>query len=100
MYVEIPENLTERTVILEFGADAYRFYQNRIEERKRNGKIYCNPMKTIYIWAAQEKKSVFRLLIAMFLYVLLQAVDIITGILWIALTIVIAPFAILSDLLR
>lgn len=32
MYVEIPENLTERTVILEFGADAYRFYQNRIEE--------------------------------------------------------------------
>ena len=33
MYVEIPENLTDRTVILEFGADAYRFYQNSIEER-------------------------------------------------------------------
>lgn len=29
-----------------------------------------------------------------------KAVDIITGILWIALTIVIVPFAILSDLLR
>nr|DAZ00211.1 MAG TPA: co-chaperone HscB [Caudoviricetes sp.] len=27
MYVEIPEDLTERTVILEFGADAYRFYR-------------------------------------------------------------------------
>lgn len=36
----------------------------------------------------------------LFLYALLQAVDIITGILWIALTIVIFPFAILSDLLR
>lgn len=60
MYVEIPENLTERTVILEFGADAYRFYQNRIEERKRNGKIYYNPLKTIYIWAAtiSARKSV------------------------------------------
>ena len=57
MYVEIPENLTERTVILEFGADAYRFYQNRIEERKRNGKIYYNPLKTIYIWAAQDRKT-------------------------------------------
>ena len=56
MYVEIPENLTERTVILEFGADAYRFYQNRIEERKRDGKIYYNPLKTIYIWAAQDRK--------------------------------------------
>lgn len=56
MYVEIPENLTERTVILEFGADAYRFYQNRIEERKRNGKIYYNPLKTIYIWAVQDRK--------------------------------------------
>ena len=57
MYVEIPENLTERTVILEFGADAYRFYQSRIEERKRNGKIYYNPLKTIYIWAAQDRKT-------------------------------------------
>ena len=56
MYVEIPENLTELTVILEFGADAYRFYQNRIEERKRNGKIYYNPLKTIYIWMVQDRK--------------------------------------------
>lgn len=58
MYVEIPENLTERTVILEFGADAYRFYQNRIEERKRNGKIYYNPLKTnLYLGSAGSEIS-------------------------------------------
>lgn len=57
MYVEIPRDLTENFVIQEFGADAYRFYRNRIEERKRDGKIYLNPLKTIYIWAAQDKKA-------------------------------------------
>lgn len=50
MYVEIPRILTEDSVIQEFGADAYRFYQSRIEERKRNGRIYHNPLKTIYIY--------------------------------------------------
>lgn len=61
MYVEIPENLTERTVILEFGADAYRFYQNRIEERKRNGKIYYNPQVLIATclawWLLKQEKT-------------------------------------------
>lgn len=57
MYVEIPRILTEDSVIQEFGADAYRFYQSRIEERKRNGRIYHNPLKTIYIWAVQDRKS-------------------------------------------
>ena len=36
MYVEIPKILTQYSVIQEFGVDAYRFYKNRIEERKRD----------------------------------------------------------------
>lgn len=57
MYVEISKVLTENSVIQEFGADAYRFYKNRIEERKRGGRIYRNPLKTIYIWATQDRES-------------------------------------------
>lgn len=56
MYVEIPQILTEDSVIQEFGVDAYRFYKNRIEERKRDGRIYHNPLKTIYIWATQDRE--------------------------------------------
>lgn len=56
MYVEIPKILTQDSVIQEFGVDAYRFYKNRIEERKRDGRIYHNPLKTIYIWATQDRE--------------------------------------------
>ena len=76
-------------IFLHFAADC-------LFDLKGNLHIWKNHRERI----VEKKKSVFRLLRVMFLYVLLQAVDIITGILWIALTIVIAPFAILSDLLR
>lgn len=57
MYVEVPHVLTEDSVIREFGVDAYRFYKIRIEERMRGGRIYHNPLKTIYIWATQDRKA-------------------------------------------
>lgn len=57
MYVEVPHVLTENSVIREFGADAYRFYKSRIEERMLGGRIYHNPIKTIYIWATQDRKT-------------------------------------------
>ena len=57
MYVEIPKILTQYYVIQEFVVDAYRFYKNRIEERKRGGRIYRNQLKTIYIWATQDMES-------------------------------------------
>lgn len=53
MYVKIPDKLTENDVAAEYGMDALRFYKNRIAERKQQGKVYHNPLKTIYIWAAQ-----------------------------------------------
>lgn len=56
-YVCVPQNLTEKILITEYGTDAVRFYKSRLEERKRHGKIYPNPLKTIYIWAAQDKKT-------------------------------------------
>ena len=76
-------------IFIHFAADC-------LFDLKGNLHIWKNHRERI----VEKKKSVFRLLRTMFLYALLQAVDIITGILWIALTIVIAPFAILSDLLR
>ena len=56
-YVCVPQNLTEKNLITEYGVDAVRFYKSRIEERQRQGRVYPNPLKTIYIWAALDKKS-------------------------------------------
>lgn len=57
IYVKIPDKLTENDVAAEYGMDALRFHKNRIAERKQQGKIYHNPLKTIYIWAAQDRKT-------------------------------------------
>lgn len=57
MYVKIPDKLTENDVAAEYGMDALRFYKNRIVERKQQGKVYHNTLKTIYIWAAQDRKT-------------------------------------------
>lgn len=56
MYVKIPEKLTENDMVAEYGMDALRFYKNRIAERIQEGRTYYNPLKTIYIWAVQDRK--------------------------------------------
>lgn len=56
-YVDIPINLTEKTIIDEYGIDAFRYYNQRLQERRRQGRMYNNSLKTIYIWAAQDRKT-------------------------------------------
>lgn len=56
-YVNVPDTLTEKTVINEYGIDAFRYYNQRLQERRRQGRMYNNSLKTIYIWAAQDRKT-------------------------------------------
>lgn len=56
-YVDVPKKITEEAIISEYGEAALRFYKSRIEERRMQGKVYLNPLKTIYIWAAQDRKT-------------------------------------------
>lgn len=56
-YIPVPGDLTENMLIDEFGKDAVNFYLARIKERKLSGHIYRNPLKTIWLWAYQDRKS-------------------------------------------
>lgn len=53
----IPKKLDRNVLINEFGYDAVRFYEERIRQRKLEGKTYYNPLKTIYLWATEDKKT-------------------------------------------
>lgn len=55
MFVKIPSNLDRSMVEREFGIDAVAFYSARIAQREREGKIYYNPLKTIYLWATADR---------------------------------------------
>ena len=55
--VDIPENLSLEILRREFGIQAVSYYQNRVSERKAEGRVYHNPLKTIYIWATQDRKT-------------------------------------------
>jgi hypothetical protein len=56
--VELPENLTEEALIKTFGRDAFVFYENRLRERVEfSRKIYRNPLKTIFLWAREDKAA-------------------------------------------
>ncbi len=56
-YIEIPKNLSEKLLTEKFGKDAVDFYKRRLEERERDGKFYPKKLKTIYIWASQDKRT-------------------------------------------
>ncbi len=56
-YIEVPKNLTTDMLISEFGRPAVEFYQSRIEERRREGRTYYNPLKTIYLWATEDRRT-------------------------------------------
>lgn len=56
-YIEVPKGLTRSMLEEEFGYQAVEFYMARIEERRRQGRVYYNPLKTIYIWASQDRRT-------------------------------------------
>ena len=56
-YIEIPKNLCLETLRREFGYAAVDFYLARIEERRALGHKYFNPLKTVYIWATQDRRT-------------------------------------------
>lgn len=41
----------------EFGIAAVDFYLARINERITMGKIYRNPLKTIWLWATEDRRT-------------------------------------------
>ena len=56
-YIPIPDNISREKLIAEFGAQAVSFYEERLKQRTNEGKIYLNPLKTIYLWAFKDRKS-------------------------------------------
>lgn len=56
-YLKVPPNLTLELLRKEFGGDAVAFYQSRLRERMNMGRIYRNPLKTIWLWATEDRKT-------------------------------------------
>ena len=56
-YIDVPKRLDRNMLVDEFGLDAVAFYERRIAERMIQGKTYFNPLKTIYIWATQDRRT-------------------------------------------
>ena len=56
-YIDVPKNLTIEVLEAEFGKPAVAFYLARIEERRAQGKKYLNPLKTIYLWATEDRRT-------------------------------------------
>lgn len=56
-YIKIPKGLCLDMLREEFGYHAVDWYLNRIKERRELGHKYFNPLKTVYIWATQDRKT-------------------------------------------
>ena len=56
-YIPIPDNISRKNLIAEFGVQAVSFYEERLKQRTNEGKISLNPLKTIYLWAFKDRKS-------------------------------------------
>ena len=56
-YLKIPSPLTIETLKKEFGIAAVDFSLARINERITMGKIYRNPLKTIWLWATEDRRT-------------------------------------------
>lgn len=56
-YLKVPPNLTMELLRKEFGCDAVAFYQSRLRERMNMGRIYRNPLKTIWLWDTEDRKT-------------------------------------------
>ena len=57
-FIEVPKRLDRTLLIEEFGVGSVTYYETRLNERELyNGKKYLNPLKTIWIWASEDKKT-------------------------------------------
>lgn len=56
-YIDVPKNLDRRALESLFGYEAVTFYLNRIAQRQREGMVYKNPYKTVFLWATKDKKT-------------------------------------------
>lgn len=56
-YIDVPKGLTRSMLEDKFGRQAVEFYMARIDERRRDGRTYHNPLKTIYLWATQDRRT-------------------------------------------
>lgn len=56
-YISIPHGLDKAMLEVEFGHEAVRFYLERIAQRRREGRIYRNTLKTIYLWAYKDRRT-------------------------------------------
>lgn len=56
-YIKVPEDLDRAMLERQFGYAAVAFYLERIRRRKQEGKTYLNPLKTVYIWATEDKRT-------------------------------------------
>lgn len=56
-FIKVPKNLDKAMLEQQFGHAAVAFYLKRIEQRRQEGKTYINPLKTLYIWATEDKKT-------------------------------------------
>lgn len=56
-YIKVPAGLNRAMLEEEFGYAAVAFYQGRIAQREREGKICRNPLKTIYLWATEDRRT-------------------------------------------
>lgn len=55
--IKVPQPLTVSVLQEEFGIAAVAFYQARIRERMDRGKVYHNPLKTIWLWATEDRRT-------------------------------------------
>jgi len=53
--IQVPYNLDREYLLKEFGAEATTYYENRIAERRANGKVYYNPLKTMFLWMTEDR---------------------------------------------
>lgn len=56
-YIDVPKNLDRHALESLFGYEAVTFYLNRIAQRQREGMVYHNPYKTVFLWATKDKKT-------------------------------------------
>ena len=56
-YIEVPAGLNRSMLEAQFGYDAAAFYLDRIRQRRQEGRVYHDELKTAYIWAVQDKRT-------------------------------------------
>lgn len=55
--IKVPQGLDLAMLRDEFGHQAIDFYLDRIKQRESEGRVYYNPLKTIYLWATADKAT-------------------------------------------